>query len=245
MHRPDEHQGVDELLQADVMRFMAIIAFCLIAILALVHAAEVPAARPPERPAPEMATPATAPVRIESPAAAVAPPSFPPPARPSEPVRESVAAADPVTEAVEKPVVQPLQEGAPQPVREPVSEPAAPPEPDRQGLSLRFASDRDFLRLLSRGEIRAFAFRDGTVLAVSQDLTLRPASAPGRLYELLPETIPDLMSAALEGADRGAGFRWGVVLPEHVVRAIREHLQAGASGTLVIDRFGEVRLSDA
>ena len=43
--RPRYNAGIDgESLQADVMRFMAIIAFCLLAILALVRDVEAPAA---------------------------------------------------------------------------------------------------------------------------------------------------------------------------------------------------------
>lgn len=241
MHRADGYQGVDELLQADVMRFMAIIAFCLIAILALVRAAETPAA-PADRPAERLAPPAVA-APPEPPATArrVDSVPVPEPVPPIEPI-VSVESAPPV-ETV--PPVEPTPPAAERESASPAPAQSEPAPPEERGLSLRFASDRDFLRLLTRGEIRVFAFRDGRVLALGQDLALQPASAPERLYELVPGTIPALMTSALEAAGGDAQFRWGVALPERVVRAIREHLDAGASGTLVIDRFGEVRLGDA
>ncbi|HEX7036295.1 MAG TPA: hypothetical protein VF210_11000 [Pseudomonadales bacterium] len=239
MHRADGHQGVDELLQADVMRFMAIIAFCLIAILALVRAAETPAA------------PVAAPVERMPPAAPAPPAREPPaPARRADPVPEPVPEPLPAIEPVPPEPVPPIEPVPSVQAAPPVETPPPPPQtdpapPDERGLSLRFASDQDFLRLLNRGEIRVFAFRDGRVLALGQDLALQPASAPGRLYELMPGTIPELMTSALRAAEGKGDFRWGVTLPERVVRAIREYLDAGARGTLVIDRFGEVRLGDA
>jgi len=111
----------------------------------------------------------------------------------------------------------------------------------QEGLSLRFASDQDFLRLVNRGEIQVFAFRDGEVLSLSPDFRFQAAPAPGALHELLPETIPDLMTTALEETTSGATYRWGVAMPERMARQIRAYVEQGVSGELIIDRFGEVR----
>lgn len=215
MRRTDVHQGVDEILQADVMRFLAIIAICLIAILALVRGAE-----PVERAAAAPVTPQT-PVAPQTP---VTPQTSPRPA----------------------PVAETAPDRASERMPEPAATPADPaPDPDAQDLSLRFASDADFLRLVNRGDIRLFAFRDGEVLAVGAGLELTPAAAPAQLHELLPETIPEAVAAALRRRGGGGEFRWGVVMPERLARAIRGYVNRGAAGELVIDRFGEVRHHEA
>lgn len=260
MRPGDAYQGVDETLQADVMRFMAIIAFCLIAILALVRSVEPPpraaALQGPADPAP---APEPRPV-VEAHASRAAEAAAVTPVRPT-----AAQAPEPGAAVAVAPVDAPPAEPRPMPDAEtlalaqiepdaqtvpdaqtlPDPQPAAPPEDAARGLSLRFASDRDFLRLVNRGDIRVFAFRDGEVLSVSADFRFEQAPAPGRLHELEPETIPDLMTAALRGATTGTTFRWGVAMPDRMARQIRGYLDSGATGELVIDRFGEVRHHDA
>jgi len=251
----DAYQGVDEILQADVMRFMAIIAFCLIAILALVRGAEPssaqPSAQPPARASDEVVDPRPAPppepvltLRPPPPAPARRPDVVPEPSLPAEPAPEPLAVARPTPEPA------PAAPAEAQPKREAAAAPARQKPAAEDGLSLRFASERDFLRLVNRGDIRVFAFRDGEVLSVSADFRFQPASAPERLHELLPETIPDLMAAALhstrDGAARSsAAYRWGIAMPERMARQIRGYLQQGVTGELVIDRHGEVRHHEA
>lgn len=206
MRPGDPFGGTGELLQADVMRFMAIIAFCLIAILALVRnadpapvrEAEEPLTRPmPPKPMPAP-KPAASPVQAEEPAPT---PATPPPAATAAPA-------------------------------------AAPPE--EASLSLRFASDRDFLRLVSSGGVRLFALEGERVLAVDPQLRAAPATLPGPVHELLPETVPELLTRAIDSGPAQAR-RWAVALPARTAGQIRHYVQQGATGVLVIDRFGEVR----
>jgi hypothetical protein len=126
---------------------------------------------------------------------------------------------------------------------EPVPEPAPATEPtEEEGLSLRFASEGDFLRLVSRGTVAVFAFREEDVLALDPSLRLLESRAPGRVHEVLPETVPELVLAQLrEARAEASAFRWAVRLPPRIEGRIREHLAADARGALVIDRFGEVR----
>ncbi len=259
MRPGDPYQAVGDSLQADVMRFMAIIAFCLIAILALVRSVE-PEPVAQQDPAPvDKATnaPLTEPVPEpdQAPAALAAPPGpvnrrplptaqprvvvaapaapdsidpAPDPARPAEVVRVAPRQPEPVAPLLSAP--------APRPESEPGATKAS-----REGLSLRFASDQDFLRLVNRGAIRVFAFNEQGVLSLESDFTFQPAAAPGRVHELLPETIPALMSGALTRSQGAAAYRWGIAMPERMARQIRAFVDGGASGELVIDRFGEVR----
>ncbi len=202
------------------MRFMAIVAFCLMAILALVRGADTGTPRPADRPSAIRAALQSTPR---------------PPARTgtSEPPR------------VEPQPPRPRTEDRKPPVRSAASA-TSPAHTDRQrGLTLRFASQQDFLRLVNRGQLRVFAFRDGEVLALGADMRFRPAAAPGRLHELLPETIPALLISALRGTGRDARYRWGIVMPDGMARQVSAYLNRGANGELVIDRFGEVRLREA
>ena len=256
----------DEGLQADVMRFMAIIAFCLVAIMALARNAsplETVASADDRADAMAVASPPAA-----GPAAPELPSARKPEPEPENPAAEARVprsddargaavplAAAPAAQAGVEPRRAAPEPAAPQPAApEPVvraaetepTEPAEPTDPTEPGLSLRFASERDFLRLVRREAIDVYAWRDGEVLALAAGGRFAPAPAPGRIHELLPGTIPAPITRALADAAAGAdGFSWGVRLPGRIERRIRARLDAGASGVLVIDRFGEVRLLPA
>jgi len=227
MRPADSYSAVGESLQADVMRFMAIIAFCLIAILALVRSAEPAAEREPaaaENPQPDSASAAEV-----APAAAQRPAMEPAAPKPVEPSPKQQA---------------PTRTAAAEPAQpDPVPEPA--PQTGQEGLSLRFASDRDFLRLVSRGDIRVFAFNDAEVLSLNGDFRFQPATSPGRVHELLAETIPELVVGALRRQAAPDAYNWGIAMPDRLTRQIRGYVEDGATGELVINRFGEVRHHEA
>jgi len=249
-------QSDSESLQADVMRFMAIIAFCLIAILALVRHAEPP--QPAATQEPEQRTaadPAPVPVThpawaepIERPAEVARPAPSPKPAR--EQRRLDVDALRPRTQVaaartVQKPPVAAVETAAAETAAQPPApSAAAETSSESEGLSLRFASDGDFLRLIARGDITVYAFNGKSVLSLTNAYDFLTARSPGELYELLPQTIPGLIVDALGRARQpegdSGGFSWGVTLPERIRKQITGHLNAGSSGELVIDRYGEV-----
>ncbi|MGI9325360.1 MAG: hypothetical protein ACR2PZ_09095 [Pseudomonadales bacterium] len=285
--------GIDaDSLQADVMRFMAIIAFCLIAILALVRNIDAPpVAQPPVTPSmPEpiaKTTPAPVPVLAPEPQPEPEPvkqiepvakqpvqkatpkpptlerlpqPSVPPevvialekllppeptllepiaPAPPPEPI--ATIKAEPTTplptHAAKEPIPAPLQSDDP-----PIEDIAATqPSEEPEGLSLRFVSDRDFLRLLSKRDIQVYLFNEQAAYQLSPAYEFVDAEPPNKLYEVLPMTIPGAISAA---AGRALGdhsdYRWGLHIPGAIERQITDHLAAVESGELVIDRFGRV-----
>lgn len=227
MRPADSYSAVGESLQADVMRFMAIIAFCLIAILALVRSAEPAAEREPA--AAETPQPGPASAAELAPAAAQRSPMEPAAPKPVEPSPEQQAPARTAS-------AEPAQP-------DPVPPPA--PQTGQEGLSLRFASDRDFLRLVSRGDIRVFAFNDAEVLSLNGDFRFQPATSPGRVHELLAETIPELVVGALRRHAAPDSYNWGIAMPDRLARQIRGYVEDGATGELVINRFGEVRHHEA
>jgi len=235
-----------ESLQADVMRFMAIIGFCLVAIMGLVRdvnpppinaetgVASQPVVKPeaipaaPKRAAPKAAAP-------EAVAAKTLPEELPhSPPLPS-PVPVPVPAPTPVAIAVAAPVSNPAPE-------ELATTQAAEVPPDEPGLSLRFNSDRDFLRLVSGGDVALYLFDDLRAFRLEQNYALREAKPPGQLYELLPATIPaGIRHAAEGGVTDAAQFKWGVAMPSRIAQQITTLVQTETSGQLVIDRFGAVR----
>lgn len=150
-----------ESLQADVMRFMAIIAFCLIAILALVQ-------KLPEQPR-----------NSESQSAAVTSQ-----ARHAASDSEPAASVEPETRSE---VPQPdAAEVAPLSDRDTA---AGAPAADRP-LILRFESDGVFLRLIGSEQIRLICQLHESYLVLAGDFTLHEVKPAGQLYEVLAETLP-------------------------------------------------------
>jgi len=244
--------GSDSELQADVMRFMAIIAFCLIAILALVRnvtPAEPSEAPPPSAPEPVAAAEpaATEPEPVVSappaPAAAVAKPqpAVPEPVMKPPPAVPAVAARP----AARTPPAPPADVTAPPEAASLASEREGAPASESakdEGLTLRFASDGDFLRLIARGDIKVYAYREQDVLTLNESYQFLETRAPGQVYELLDGSVPTLVMDALRRTRASVqGYHWGVVLPGRISHQIENYLGRVDSGQLVIDRFGDVR----
>ena len=116
------------------------------------------------------------------------------------------------------------------------------PDPEPEGLILRFVSDGDFLRLIAKGDVQVYAFQEKEFLALGQDYRFYDSPPPNQVYEVLPDTIPRLIDAALEKRTPSAAtFKWGISLPERVERQIQSYLNTVSTGQLLIDRYGEVR----
>lgn len=221
------------------MRFVAILALCLVAISTLVEgyreAAPAEALRPP---------PASA-------ITAVSRESAPPATAPNDPsvasgaglplVPESPLPADtpPIAEVAPEPlpVPEPVRE-APTP-RPDVPDDSAPPEPPV--LTLRFATDAALLRLVARGDAGVFVLSGpGTLmLDLADGVVFRPAPPPARYHSMTADTVPAVLKAAYGGPEEAA---WGVTLPAHTLEAIDAYLARSESGVLVIDAQGRVAL---
>lgn len=256
-----------ESLQADVMRFMAIIAFCLIAILALVKDAEpVEVSQPSEPTAPEPVFDPPPPVIEPAPLIEPIPDLIIEVAEP-EPIPDPVIAevfAEPAARVIEQPPVEVPSDALPEPkkpepkqpepkkpqtvaraeVSPPTPEVAAQPNPEpveEAGLTLRFASDGDFLRLIAKGDIKVYAFLETDVLGLNGSYRFMDSPSPGQVYELLTASIPSLIVDALrEERSDIRGYRWGIALPNRISSQIERHLNNVEQGQLVIDRYGDV-----
>jgi hypothetical protein len=213
---------------------MAIIAFCLVAIMALVRdvtppEAQIPIAETQPAPTPEPVVPTPKPVaqvqvekiQVEKIQVAQAP--------------EPKAQTSETQEAKEQLAAVAVEQAQPQPQPKPA--PA-----DEPGLSLRFGTDKDFLRLIARGDVGVYLFDAQNTYRLSKSYAFSKAPAPGQIYELMPSTIPGAIKRAAEGSvANSAGYRWGVVMPERIASRIQTLVQTQRSGQLVINRFGEVR----
>lgn len=226
-------------LQTDVMRFMAILALCLVAIFALVQsipltpAVQAPAVAPPAPPV--EATPAPEPAPLTEP----------------EPLPEPVPEPEP--ESLAEPEPAPVPEPSPEP--DPIPEPQtqampAPPQdtpPIREGFTLRFETDLALTRLVARNEVGLYAITPDRSLRMSVNrgqISFWNASAPNQFHEMDTATVPDEVVAALRRA--GAlqstdAVQWGVTLPATMRRQLNQYLAEHSGGELIIDPDGTLR----
>jgi len=248
-------EGGMEHLETDVMRFMAILAFCLVAIFALVQSVPEPVAKVPKRVPDTVSTVSTVssvPQRPAETAPAAAP--EPPPQPESQPEAqpehrpEPAAQPQPVAATPEpRPEPPPLPKPAPQPP--PEAAPTAPSAEPQPGFSLRFDSDAALVGLVERGEVALYAFARDRVwrfMIVDGRPAFRSADTPGQVHEMAPDTVPGPVLDALRRSVvlPGGGLRWGVTLPPPTAAALGRVLATNDGGELVIDADGLLRLED-
>lgn len=246
MMRPDGDGVAD--LQTDVMRFMAILALCLVAIFALVQSLQV-------------SLPATAKTAAAPPAPPVQTELESPPDDPPQRTAATPAENKTRTRLEAEPAARPVVLRRPSP-RQSIPAPAASkpepePEPDNppaevsalaaEGFSLRFESDFALTRLVASGQVGLYAINDGRARRMTvRDGTVSfwDASTPKRFHEMDAATVPPVVveSLARSGADTSK-TGWGVTLPGKLRRELDEILRAHRRGELIIGADGELRIS--
>ncbi len=218
-----EAGGVADL-QTDVMRFMAILALCLVAIFALVQSIpllptpveppNVQAETPQRVAAPEIIEQAPAPVKIEKPPVITRP--APPKPTQLEPVRPEPAQPEPV------------------------------PPPAPQGFTLRFETDLALTRLVARNEVGLYAITPDKALRMNVNraqLGFWAASVPNEFHEMDETTVPDEVLSALRRASsvKSSDVKWGVTLPAKMRQQLNGFLGEFEGGSLVIGADGTLR----
>jgi hypothetical protein len=213
--RPDHRGTFDtESLQADVMRFMAIIAFCLIAILALVQ-------KLPE---------ATKMTEVASPLEFAAVEVPVPEPDPSPPIiaEKMVPAAVPVpaVEAAAVPITEVVRHEAPDP------------------LVLKFESDKAFLSLISDGRITLISLIDQNFYAMNREFKLTGVKPAGELHELMAATLPRRVAEVVARAGEATRYLVALpeVTRNQVRQLSEQHESQG--GALLINALGEVTYVD-
>jgi len=219
-------------LQTDVMRFMAILSLCLVAIFALVQSLPV---TPTVVPAPETKIEAT----VE-----------PTP----EPEVETKASTVPEPQLVETPKPITLTRPKWVPKYEPRSKPieatpaveitAVVEEPE--GFTLRFESDMALTRLVAASQVGVYAIADERArrMTVSDSrISFWDASLPNSFHEMDASTVPSPVLDALSrtGVDTGS-VSWGVTLPPKLKGQLNRLMQDNRGGALVIGTSGNIRL---
>ena len=260
----DTEAGGAADLQTDIMRFMAILALCLMAIFALVQSLP---AMPPQAASLDVVEPAPPPPVKQLPVEEspveenrVDEPIPTPPIAAPEPVPERLQArlADSpapakATPPAERPVV--LTRPAPQPRRAkreanptppvmPVETPAPPPPAaaQNQGFTLRFESDLALSRLVATGQVGFFALQDGTArrMSVSQSRSsFWAAPTPPSYHEMDAATVPaGVRSALARSGWREPEVAWGVTLPPRMSSELARLMREYDGGALIIAKDG-------
>ncbi|WP_405227159.1 hypothetical protein [Lentisalinibacter sediminis] len=253
-------EGGMEHLETDVMRFMAILAFCLVAIFALVQSVpeqvakrtkEVPDTVSSVTPQSVEPAPAAPPEAVPRPEPQPRPEPAPQPEPASQPQPVAATVPEPRLETPPQPTSEPSPQPATQPAPEtrPDAAPAVPAAEPQPGFSLRFDSDAALVGLVERREVALYAFARDRVwrfMMVDGRPAFRTAAAPGQVHEMTPQTVP---AAVLDTLRRNAvvppgGVRWGVTLPPATAAALGRVIATNDGGELVIDADGFLRLED-
>ncbi|MDX1507360.1 MAG: hypothetical protein R3358_03695 [Woeseiaceae bacterium] len=245
----DADSGGAADLQTDIMRFMAILALCLVAIFALVQSLPMQPVAPPD--------PATV-AQQEPPPETQAPRTTPEP----RPAAKPAAAAPPdsaqrlvLTRPQWVSTFQPQQRiEAPQTKAQPaVAKPPAPvvadatvTQAEQQGFTLRFESDLALTRLVASGQVGFYAIGAGRAQRMSvadSRIAFWDASTPNAFHEMEAATVPAAVVDALRrsGADT-AGVDWGVTLPGKLSRQLETLMREHTGGSLVIRSNGNLEL---
>ncbi len=236
MHRGDTDAGGAGDLQTDIMRFMAILALCLVAIFALVQSIPLmPEPLQQTDPEPAVTTP---------PAAQVEPSAEP------ETLAPEPAPQPPVRLTKPKPFVPKATPLPPQAVAAETTAEKQAPVPaaatTQKGFTLRFESDLALTRLVAARQVGFYALSSGRAqrMTVSDSrISFWDASAPNEFHEMETATVPrPVVDALARSGVETAAVDWGVTLPGKLRRQLDTLLRENSGGALVIGADGSLRL---
>ena len=237
-------------LQTDIMRFMAILSLCLVAIFALVQSIPLtptevpqvpkivePAAIPPAEPPIDLPAPPVRTVQTKvEPTKTYAPKSEPDPDPDAEQITLTRPKWVPKTAAVKN---EPA----------PAASPAVPPPPveasEPIGFTLRFESDAALMRAVAAGQVRLYAISGNRAqrMAVSESrVSFWDASTPNTFHEMETTTVPPaVIDAHKRGGAANQDVSWGVTLPGILKSQLDALMQAHTGGSLIISADANIR----
>jgi hypothetical protein len=228
--------GVSDL-QTDVMRFMAILALCLVAIFALVQSIPL---------APRNDESSAAEAVIETPE------ETPQIEMPQIPAAETVAERE-ITLTRPRPKKLSPKEAPPVLQRpraasiEKVETPPVKQEPPREGFTLRFEDEAALTRLVARNEVGLYAILPDRSFRMNVNrgqFSFWPASMPNQFHEMDELTVPVTVIEAFRRSStaRKQELKWGVTIPSVTSQRLEQYLREETGGDLVIDAHGSLRL---
>jgi hypothetical protein len=240
-------------LQTDVMRFMAIISLCLVAIFALVQSMPI---APPAAPQIPVTTKAIV-EPADSPATQAAPAVM---EKTPEATTKNAATTITLTRPKWTPKLQPKVVAVSQPPApaentasaatiETVAEPVDTSADEPDGFTLRFESDAVLTRLVAGSRVGVYAIepeRARRMTVSDSQISFWDASVPNSFHEMELSTVPVAVVDALgrTGIDT-ATVSWGVTLPGKLKTQLEQLMQNHSGGSLVIAADGEIRLEDS
>ena len=221
----DNEAGGAADLQTDVMRFMAILSLCLVAIFALVQSLPLVQTESPavELPEPERQTPVAEPIDV------------PKPIEKPLPAARKAVRADPLP-----PTPPPLSTPAP-------AEAKPAPAAAQEGFTLRFETDQALTQLVARNEIGLYAISAGQALRMTMNRDRAEfwnASLPKQFHEMDTSTVPKaVIDALMLSSDFGTDPAiWGVTLPATMSASLNKIMHENSGGSLIIGADGDLRL---
>ena len=243
-----------ETLQTDVMRFMAILGFCLTAIFALVRTLPMDSVQARDKseiesdPRSETADLKKQVHQLQQQLQSAR----------VEPMKANQLINDArhripdnshsQARKEKPPVMQPVVGSRPLPMPVPVkaSRNGNPDIDSEQGFSLRFESAHVLERLIRNGAVVFFAMLDRKawrLLAGENGPRFVDTAFPHRFHEMSPNTVPDVyldLFKRVVPVGIGTSLVWGVHLPEDTETRIRTLVNGGTGGVLVIFEDGGV-----
>ena len=236
-------------LQTDIMRFMAILSLCLVAIFALVQSipltpTESPDVTPPTGKLPAVSEPVPQPEERRIAAITAEPPQ---PA--TAPATENIVLTRPkwvpkYAPVVESPPIATANEVA-QPTTKEAAPEAAPAADTADGFTLRFESDAALMRAVAAGQVGFYAIGGSRAqrMAVSNSrISFWDASLPNSFHEMESGTVPAAVLSALARSGTTGSVDWGVTLPGKMTTQLDSLMQAISGGSLIIAADGRIRL---
>jgi hypothetical protein len=246
----DAEAGGAADLQTDVMRFMAIISLCLVAIFALVQSIPISSSTP-EPVSPE-ATAAVQPTETAQQDESTPEPDIQPAVESAieKVVEVSLTRPTPTRLAI---APEPVALQHPVPVRKtrPVAEqvdvvpPIEDTAPAEQGFTLRFETDAALTRLVARQVVGLYAITPEQSQRMNIDgseISFWPASVPGQFHEMDQSTVPDEVLFAFRRSNGAGIVKWGVTLPANMSSELNGYLANESGGSLVIAGSGQIDL---
>ena len=248
-----EAGGVADL-QTDVMRFIAILSLCLVAIFALVQSIPLMPTLPvpplqqietKQAPPPEENT--HQPLVYEATTPAAEPRAE---IKEQEPLVITRPAAKRITvNRTLRRIIEQTVETVADPVSaSPVQQMPAVPAPSRsEGFTLRFETDLALTRLVARNEVGLYAITPDKTLRMNVNrgaFGFWPASVPNQFHEMDESTVPEDVLSALRrvGSAENADVKWGVTLPKNMRSDLDRFVSEFTGGSLIISDDGSLRL---
>lgn len=222
-----------EALQTDIMRFMAIIGFCLLAIFALVKSVQSDQQLDSDNKdqvktlEKQLAEQAQRNRRLN---------------QQNQDLQQQLAQRK---KSMQRPVVKPPAK--PQAVKS-QSTPTKVSVPKKQGYALRFSDDDALLALQRSERVKVLAVRNENIYQVqtiNRRLVFVLQHDKPKSYHALVESIPDAFQQVWKQQYDNLMPSWGVVLPDDIEAQIQQLMTQHTSGELSIDAQGLVQYIDS